>query len=193
LWPSERRGRWRVRMVGEIVADRALRSFRPECLEVRDGRGEWQPSAESAWARPRRQTGWADGVGAGAAAHRRMVEGAASVPTAASHPAAALQVIFLWLSGVCDEESRRLAAWGEGEDEAASPRAGQGASPGALRVFNAGSSLRASRTCQACGPGGPGSVPTAWLSLSAVVVVPRAAVTPRRSSRPQRPQRRQRR
>ena len=32
---------------------------------------------------------------------------------------AALQVIFLWMSGVCDEESRRLAAWGEGEDEAA--------------------------------------------------------------------------
>ena len=32
------------------------------------------------------------------------------------------QVIFLWLSGVCDEESRRLAAWGEGEDEAAKPK-----------------------------------------------------------------------
>ena len=26
------------------------------------------------------------------------------------------EVIFLWMSGVCDEESRRLAAWGEGED-----------------------------------------------------------------------------
>ena len=26
------------------------------------------------------------------------------------------------MSGVCDEESRRLAAWGEGEDEAAKPK-----------------------------------------------------------------------
>ena len=82
-------------------------------LEVRDVRGEWRPAAEAARARPRRQVGWADGVGAGAAAHRRMVEGAAAVPTAAGHPAAALQVIFLWMSGVCDKESRRLAAWGE--------------------------------------------------------------------------------
>jgi len=70
-------------------------------------------SGQGARARPRRQVGWADGVGAGAAAHRRMVEGAAAVPTAAGHPAAALQVIFLWMSGVCDKESRRLAAWGE--------------------------------------------------------------------------------
>ena len=48
-------------------------------LEVRDVRGEWRPAAEAARARPRRQVGWADGVGAGAAAHRRMVEGAAAV------------------------------------------------------------------------------------------------------------------
>jgi len=73
--------------------------------------------------------GWADGVGAGATAHRHMVEGAAAVAAAAAPPAMALQVIFLWMSGVCDEESRRLAAWGEGEDEAMRPRAGEGGEP----------------------------------------------------------------
>jgi hypothetical protein len=72
---------------------------------------------------------WADGVGAGAAAHRHMVEGADAVAAAAAPPAMALQVIFLWMSGVCDEESRRLAAWGEGEDEAVRPRAGKGGEP----------------------------------------------------------------
>ena len=47
----EHRGRWRVRMVGEDAGDRDLRSFRLECLEcleVRDGRGQWRPAAESA-------------------------------------------------------------------------------------------------------------------------------------------------
>ena len=79
--------------------------------------------------------GWADGVGAGATAHRLMVEGAAAVAAAAAPPAMALQVIFLWMSGVCDEESRRLAAWGEGEDEATHPRAGEGGEPWRAQGF----------------------------------------------------------
>ena len=41
-----------------------------------------------------------------------------------TQPLVAVSTVGRWrsqstMSGVCDEESRRLAAWGEGEDEAA--------------------------------------------------------------------------
>ena len=44
-----------------------------------------------------------------------------------TQPLVAVSTVGRWrsqstMSGVCDEESRRLAAWGEGEDEAAKPK-----------------------------------------------------------------------
>ena len=49
-----------------------------------------------------------------------------SVPNC-TQPLVAVSTVGRWrsqstMSGVCDEESRRLAAWGEGEDEAAKPK-----------------------------------------------------------------------